>query len=518
MNARRQPNILLIVLDTLRRDRLSTYGHTAETSPSLDRFAADATVFTRAIAPAQWTIPSHASLFTGLYPSEHQLTQGNGLLSGAYPTLAEILRGAGYETVAFCNNPLVGALDHGLQRGFDHFYNYSTAVPNRPFDSRRPFVRREFSRRFRPTARKIGNTFARNDTLFRLSLHPLLTPVWSRGINFKGSTENSIGDLIDFMTERRAGGQDAPLFAFVNLMGAHLPYQPPSDYLQRVAPDLRNDKPAHAFMRRWNADAAAWASPTDPPLTDWQRHTLMGFYDAEIARQDEHVGRLLTHLRASGALDHTTVILTADHGEAHGDHDLFGHGFVVYQELVHVPLIVYGPEHFPRGGEVTANVSTRRLFHTVLDLAGVEPPLDAADPNADVAGLSLVTAVEGGRAREHDLAFSEAVPPTTFLNVIEHRNPAAIHRLLLRQTRRGIYHGAHKLAVVGERVEGLYDVSRDQADAHDVAAEQPALTQALQAKLGAFVAATSAQKSGAPESTTFSPAVEEQLRALGYIE
>ncbi len=518
MNARRQPNILLIILDTLRRDRLSLYGHTAETSPALDRFAADATLFTRAIAPAQWTVPAHASLFTGLYPSEHRLTQGNGLLSGAYPTLAEILRGAGYETVAFCNNPLVGALDHGLQRGFDHFYNYSTAVPNRPFDSRRPFVRREFSRRFRPTGRKIGNAFARHDALFRLSLHPLLTPIWARGINFKGSTENSIGDLIDLLAERRAGGQAAPLFTFVNLMGAHLPYQPPRDALQRVAPDVRADKQAHAFMRRWNADAAAWASPTDPPLTDWQRRTLLGFYDAEIARQDAQVGRLLAALRTSGALDDTIVIVTADHGEAHGDHDLFGHGFVVYQELVHVPLIIHAPEYFPRGREFTDSVSTRRLFHTVLDLAGVEPPLDAADPNADVAGLSLLTAVEGGRQRERDLAFSEAVPPTTFLHVIAHRNPDAVSRLMLRQTRRGLYRGSHKLAVVGERVEGLYDLARDAADARDVAAEQPAVAQALQAEISAFVAAATGDQAGTAEPTAFSPAVEEQLRALGYLE
>src|SRR5690606_17881243 len=97
-----KPNILLIILDTLRRDRLSAYGHGRETSPALDAFAQDATLFERAIAPAQWTIPAHSSIFTGLYPSAHGVTQANGQLSGMHPTLAEILRGDGYETVGFC--------------------------------------------------------------------------------------------------------------------------------------------------------------------------------------------------------------------------------------------------------------------------------------------------------------------------------------------------------------------------------------------------------------------------------
>lgn len=101
------PNILLIVLDTVRRDRLSAYGNPRETSPELDAFAACATLFERAIAPAQWTTPSHASMFTGLYPSGHRVTQGNFKLAESIPTLAEILGCAGYHTVAFCNNSML---------------------------------------------------------------------------------------------------------------------------------------------------------------------------------------------------------------------------------------------------------------------------------------------------------------------------------------------------------------------------------------------------------------------------
>jgi arylsulfatase A-like enzyme len=138
----RKPDILLIILDTLRRDRLSIYGHQRPTSPGFDEFASQSTLFERAVAPSQWTIPAHSSLFTGLYPTAHGVIEAYGQLSPAHPTLAEILQVGGYHTIAFCNNPLVGALDNGLQRGFDQFYNYASAVPNRPNDAQNDDVRR----------------------------------------------------------------------------------------------------------------------------------------------------------------------------------------------------------------------------------------------------------------------------------------------------------------------------------------------------------------------------------------
>src|SRR5664279_713116 len=294
------PDILLIILDTLRRDRLSIYGHKRPTSPGFDEFAARSTLFERAVAPSQWTIPAHASLFTGLYPSAHGVIEASGRLSPEHPTLAEILQVGGYHTVAFCNNPLVGVLDNGLQRGFDEFYNYASAIPNRPSDARQSQLRRRFRRWFRPYARRMGNQFARSDELFRVSLNPLLTPIWTKYINFKGSTAHSMDDLIDYWDAYHQGGADRPMFTFVNLMGAHLPYHPPQDVMNRIAPELRGDREAYHYMNRFNADGAAWASPPEEPLTEWQRAVLNGFYDAEIAYQDQYVEKLLNHLLTSG--------------------------------------------------------------------------------------------------------------------------------------------------------------------------------------------------------------------------
>ena len=474
------------------------------------------TLFERAVAPSQWTIPAHSSLFTGLYPSAHGVLEAYGQLSHMHPTLAEILQAGGYHTVAFCNNPLVGALDNGLQRGFDAFYNYASAVPNRPSDAQssgRFAFGRRFRRWFRPYARRMGNQFAQNDELFRVSLHPLLTPIWSKYINFKGNTGQSLDDLIEYWDAFHQRGEDQPLFTFVNLMGAHLPYHPPQDVMDRIAPELRGDREAYRYMSRFNSDGAAWASPPEEPLTDWQRTVLNGFYDAEIARQDAHLNRFLTHLQ--GKLDNTCVIIAADHGEGHGEHDLFGHGFNVYQELVHVPLIIRAPG-YPSGKQVSGNVSTRRLFHTILDMAGMRTPLDESDPNTDVAGLSLSKAVNGSADSEGGMAFSEAFPPSTFLNVLEHRSPAVVERMRLRQVRRALYDGDHKLIMRENQVETLFNVADDPAETNDLAADQPTQIATLERKISAFV-----QTMGQPPDVRSAEADEkvvEQLRALGYIE
>lgn len=127
-----RPDIVLLILDTQRADRLSCYGCQIETSPHLDEFARDSTLFRFAVSPANWTVPSHTSLFTGLYPSSHGTLHASSVVPAALPTLAERLRDSGYFTAAFCNNPLVGVVNNGLRRGFLDFFNYSGLLTSRP--------------------------------------------------------------------------------------------------------------------------------------------------------------------------------------------------------------------------------------------------------------------------------------------------------------------------------------------------------------------------------------------------
>ena len=507
-----RPDVLLIVLDTLRRDRLSIYGNPRETSPHLDAFAAGATVFDRAVSSSQWTVPAHASLFTGLYPSVHRVTQGHSRLSERIFTLAQRLSEAGYHTVSFCNNALVGLLDNGLQRGFERFYNYAGAAPNRPFDSRGPAARvagRQFSR----FARWVENRFARSDTLFRIAQHPRLTPLWSRLIRFKGCTEASIDDLVAYWRRHMSGGSGRPLFAFLNLMGTHLPYTPPREVIDRVAPEIYGDRRAHAFMRFINTNAAGWSCPPDPPYEEWQRAVLRGFHDAEIASQDAHLGRLFRHLEAMAALDRALIIVVADHGEMHGGHGLFGHGFSAYQELVHVPLIIRG-EGFPAGVRIGISVSTRRVFHTVLQAAGI----DASPAAGGGAELALANAVDGLSDPEGGVVFAEAFPSQMVLSLLRRRNPSLIERRRLDQVCRAVYVDGHKLMTVGPHVEGLYEVERDPAEVHDVADVHPGIVTGLKHRLDTWLDAAGLLRHDRAEYSEVSPEAMRQLRALGYID
>ena len=500
------PHILLVVLDTLRRDHLSTYGYQRSTAPALDDFAARATLFERAISPAQWTLPAHASLFTGRYPAVHQLTQVGSRLGLQHPTLAEILRTAGWRTAAFCNNPLLAALDCGLQRGFTNFYSYAGAVRSRPA-LRSPAPTLAW-RAFMQPAQRRG---ARSTLLFRAALRPRLAPLWTRLLRFKGDGAASIDDLCDYLRQQRAGGNGERQFTFLNLMGAHLPWQPARASLQRIAP--ASGPQARRLLRQFNARAARWSLPPEPELSDEERQALLDAYDAEILQQDAQLGRLLRALQAMNALADTLVIIVADHGEAQGDHGYMGHSFGAQQELVHVPLIVHDPAgRCAAGQRVSAPVSTRRIFHTALAAAGLSAPLDEADPEADVAGLTLARAAEG--CDSDGPVFSEAWPPETLLALLRRRNPELLRRRRLDEVRRAMHSGRHKLLLCGDDVEALYDLQDDPREQRDLALQRPQLAASLRRQmLTALPAAQTRAAAGDIDAT-----VAGTLRALGYIE
>ncbi|MEO1443266.1 MAG: sulfatase-like hydrolase/transferase, partial [Chloroflexota bacterium] len=260
------------------------------------------------------------------------------------------------------------------------------------------------------------------------------------------------------------------------------------------------------------------AAPPEEPLADWEYAALHDFYDAEVTHQDAFVGRFLDGLRKKDLLNNTVVIIAADHGEAHGDHGFIGHSFVVYQELVHVPLIVRYPDTFPQGRRVQTNVSTRRIFHTVLDVTGITPPLDEADPNANVNQLTLHTSVNGRPDPEGGVVYSEAFPPQTFLNVMKHRAPHMIDTMKLRQVRRGIYDGNLKLTTIGENIDGLFDVSDDPNEVRSIADAQPDITGAMRTRLDSFSAEAVSRRVDGNEFKDVDEEVVEHLRALGYID
>ncbi|MBD0335299.1 MAG: sulfatase [Cyanobacteria bacterium Co-bin13] len=509
-----RPDILFLVLDTQRADRLSCYGYEKETSPNLDAIAAEATLFTQAVAAAQWTVPSHASMFTGLYPSEHGLLQSYSVMPADLTTLAERLRDGGYFTAGFCNNPLVGVINNGLRRGFASFLNYSGLLTSRPNQAgASPGLisryRQWFKRQVAGVLNRIQDAFARSDALLALSFTPLMVPLWQTALSFKGNTAKSLEDTARLFINRTGVKADQPVFAFVNLMGTHMPYHAPRAYVEKFAPHVLADRKAQTFLQRFNGDVYGWLAPLTGALDDRQKKTLDGMYDAEVAYQDAQLGVFFDRLRQTGQLDNTLVIICADHGEHLGEKQFMGHSLSIYNELVRVPLIIRDPaKQFPDDTRVESVVSTRRLFHTVLTAAGLA--------TAEEACLDLTQAL---KETERDYVFAEAIPPQNVVNLMQRRQPELVRDRACDRTRRAVWMGRHKLIETEGRAVELYDVLEDPTEDLNLSGILPENVELLQECLQAFSGTSEEGLTTAERATNFEdPEVRRRLQELGYLE
>lgn len=517
----RKTNIIFIVLDTHRADRLGCYGYPRGTSPQLDAFAAGATVFENAISPAQWTIPAHASFFTGEFPTTHQTIQSHSTLDPRFRTLAERLKAEGYLTVGFCNNPLVGVLNNGLKRGFDVFYNYGGAVPTVP-ERRKKGAAAFFDRlwrRYTQLLRKISypvqNLIAKSDRVFHFILNPWLVPLWSRYAHFKGDAPASIRDAVEFLENwPRQDGQ--PLFLFLNVMETHLPYSAPDPYVERFAPLVKHNPQAREFMNRYNTQALHWLLPMREPFSPLEQETLSGMYDAEVAYQDHELGRLFAHLDTPYHRENTLVIIVGDHGEMLGEHQIMGHGLGVYQELIRVPLLIRYPGQ-TQAGRVTPAVSTTYLFHTALDAANLQAFETAYAPEKDVRSCSLLPlARRSSSAPAH--VFSEAYPPDHVIRIMKKKTPDLLARFHSQANHWAVYRQGYKWIEVDNQQGALFYLPDDPLEQRPVA--EAARAEALRLELFAFLEQNAARR---PPNLSGSLSLDDEqlknrLRGLGYIE
>lgn len=511
------PDILLLVLDTQRLDRLSCYNYSRETSPFLDTFAQDATRFQYAFSTAQWTVPSHASMFTGLYPGSHQMLHASSVLPETTTTLAQRLQQAGYFTAAFCNNPLIGVVNTGLQRGFQSFLNYGGLMTSRPnqtaahpglFDR----YRTHFKRTLAHLLVSVQDAFARSDTLLDLSLSPLMAPIWQTALSFKGNTTRTLQDVGKLLIARRDVAEGQPIFSFVNLMETHMPYHPPARHLARFAPQLVQNRRVQRYLRQFNSDVFGWLAPLAQMMDEEQKMVLDALYDAEVAYQDELVGAFLQQLRDSGVLDHTLLIICADHGEHLGEKQLMGHSISLYNELVHVPLIIRDPYgNLPRGTTIDTLVSTRRIFHTVLTATGC-----ASEDE------QLLTLARSDRASDQERIFAMGVTPQNLLNLLRRRQPELIAQRHCDLPRYALWHERYKFIQTGDALE-LYDIVDDPQELVNLADIMPEHAESLCDDLQQFFRE---QKDSTPEATMTStpaqeyndPLVSRRLHDLGYLE
>jgi arylsulfatase A-like enzyme len=455
------PNVLIVLWDTVRADHLTPYGYTARpTTPWLDAFAKEATLYERAVSRGMWTLPSHAAIFTGLTETSHGAWARTSWLDNRHQTLAERLGGAGYDTFAFSTNVIVNTEGNVVQG----FQTFETSYP-RPEARRGRYLKaaRQHTRNkivATDASNEIGPAFAGSNA-----------ERWERSV-FKDAAPVAHQALSDFLVERPGAAQNAPWFGYLNLMEAHSPRIPSMASRKKVIADdalielgLATDASVTGLMEYVLGKRE---------LTPDQIRAIEAVYDASLRDLDDATGALVEDLRSRGILDDTVVIVVADHGEMLGEHRMYEHRYAMWDPLLHVPLIIRYPKSFPQGARVAQRMTTADLFSTIVELAGL-PKVEG------VESTSLV-----GRTAFEPVVVSQMLDPFSFrMASLLETYPDVAPDPFVRTYCVG-YQQDWKLIYASDDQHGLFDLARDPHELANLYASETGKVKELEDGLLAF--------------------------------
>ncbi len=483
------PNVLVIVWDTTRADRLTPYGYKLDTTPKLAEFAKDAVLYERAVSPAMWTLPSHSSMFTGLPASAHGAASGHKWLDDRFLTFAEWFRDKGYDTYLFSANPYLQ--DHtNVGQGFEH--------REYPWDPKWKGKAKQ------ATMSKVIERDASNS----------LAPQWKATTYPTGRTHDKVKDagpvaseaLFTWIDQRPDG--DRPWLALLNYMETHVPRIPSMASrealfdAERIEKQLTLDQ-AFPFLLAYTTQLHEFTAD--------EVETVSTTYDATLRDLDAATALLWEELERRGILDDTIVVLTADHGEHLGEHHRLGHKFSVYNPLVRVPLMIRYPARL-KPARVSQIVSNLALFPTLTDLAGLPTP-------------------EGMMAKS--LRDLDAQPEQAFSEMIA-ATPMALQRMSKvhkdfvwgpwERTYTSVEAPTAKCIQASDGERELYEMPGDLLETADLAPQREAEAAELCGRIDVWresfetYDASKASKSDDPSSVKLSAEERARLEALGYVE
>jgi arylsulfatase A-like enzyme len=429
-----RPNILVYVVDCLRADRVGSHRGDMPVTPRMDGFAESAVVFTRAMSHSSWTRSAVASLLSGLLPTVHGVHGDDQRLPDEITLISEILQPVGYLTASVVTNGMVSE-----QFGFDQGYDSFERLPEQHASN--------------PEIHELSDRL--NDAFL----------AWIDGVD-----------------------ATRPFFAYLHATDPHSPYQPRSPYREKFAPDApfrwgRHDRVEALTQGRVRAGAS-------------RRQALSSLYDAEVAYNDDQFGRLMDALRDRRLHRTTIVVVTADHGEEFHDHGRWQHGFTLYDEQLHVPLMIGVPWLGGDGPHLrTEPVMHVDLVPTLLHMAGLDVP-------SDLPGAMLLNRNGSDRlapADRQSVAVLERHP--------RFRDVDSITKGRYKLIRNRVYDLARP------RIE-LYDVSRDPQEQQNLVRDRPVISGWLESLLDR----ARDVEGYASREADIDPETEEALRALGYLE
>ena len=345
------PNVVLIVMDTVAAGHLGMHGYHRATSTTLTELAARGIRFDSARAAASWTLPSHATMFTGRWL--HELSVGwLSPLDQTQPTVAEVLGEKGYATAGFVANTFYCGTSSGLARGFTRYNDFNfpelTALKTSVLVSRALTGYQTI-------------TYFSEDWLEAAGLLPYVESVWRSLDTDRKSAAEVNRELLGWLSDRTQ--PERPFFAFLNYFDAHYPFQLPPGRIHRFGTEPTDSYHRVLIQHWWDLDKTAISPDGIAFATD--------AYDDCIADLDEQLGKLVDELDRRGVLKNTWLIIASDHGESFGEHPgVFIHGGSLYDTELHVPLVFIPPGNSASEKTVSEPVSLRDLAATILELTG----------------------------------------------------------------------------------------------------------------------------------------------------
>jgi len=370
-----RPNIILVVMDNTRADFLGCYGSKSNNSPNIDSVAAEGLLFEQFYSNADWTLPAHASMFTGLYPSSHTVIGTKGMstpsLVKQFHTLGEYMQEAGYLTVAFSDNLFVSRT-YGFDQGFSSFTEM--------FDTSPPYI------------------------VLRAARKLFISSFFTK---YKPPTTDMIMAMFKAWFFRFYTGSQ-PFFAFLNLMDCHLRWNPPPSFL-----NLSSPKRLKRAQELATVDMASRYLAGKVKITQEEFSDLKSLYAGELAYLDSRLGSFFSFLKKNDVWDNTMLIITSDHGENIGEHGLMFHCFSANNTITHVPMILHFSHLFPLAKRITAKAETVDILPTILQAARIKIK--------GLVGESLLDIAQG--RKQKNAVFTEVYGKMNIYRWIKERFP-----------------------------------------------------------------------------------------------
>jgi len=466
-----KPNILLVVLDAAQWGRFSCNGYDRKTTPNIDKIASEGIIFDNAISASPWTLPSVASLFTGVYPSSLGLKDLMDKLPEHYATMAEILSRNGYQTMA-CHSGMFFDRRWGTDKGFEQVKQ----------------------RRYFPVMAKAGS-LKRAGRKIKAFIDQTMD-------NWKIGGDNG-ANWIEKQVKNLLAGQRAPFFLYLHYMETHDPYRAPwsflSKYQKRFGDIVRGIKV--------NRGLSSVATLFRQGKADGRDQEVLGdLYDGALNYLDHKIGRIVDILRQKGVLEDTIVIITADHGENLGSHGLMGHFWCLFDSLIKVPLIMRCPKIFAAGERISGQVQNIDILPTLLDILGIR--------KEEIEQLQGISFYAGGRIvprRKYAFAQWSGCGMAEWKSRFPEFDFSPYERSLL-----AVRSDRYKLIWSSDDRTELYDLSMDPGELKNICGAFPGRADSLKKELIHWQRSLTGSVSGR-ERADLDENVKQRLMALGYL-